>query len=58
MPFLTKSCMDARLINTAVMYDAILHKPLHFREEIHVSQADRGIHSAVIDSNVNILNLI
>ena len=39
--------MDARLINTAVMYDATL------------SQAGRGILSAaVIDSNVNILSLI
>jgi len=33
--------------DTAVMYDAILHKPLHFREGIHVSQAGRDILSAV-----------
>ena len=33
--------------DTAVMYDAILHKPLHFREGIHVSQAGRDILTAV-----------
>jgi len=29
--------------DTAVMYDAILHKPLHFREHIHVSKAAKDL---------------
>lgn len=40
--------------DTAVMYDAILHKPLHFREGIHVSQAGRDILSALLQKDQHV----
>ena len=44
------------------MHNAILHKPLHFQEEIHVSQVGRDILSFcrkfLISENSNILNVI